>query len=229
MMFRLLAPYLKTLLPLYLSGRLNRVQRALVVRWLASDEGARLRLQQLQTVHTALQRQPESHLPGAVLGRIEAEIDRKGSYAARINTGIWGLGMGLALTLVLFVLVALPPANVITWSFEGTPPESFLIYRSAQSGDADFVQVGDIHAAQAHNGYRYRDMLILPGRSYAYRVDAVAATGETISSQIVSVSSRPALPGQIALLAAFAICAYGFLVYLSDLRRPSPIWSRLGI
>ncbi len=205
---------LETLLPLYLTGRLSPLQRRAVEAWLNRSEPARARLNALRRIRTVV---GEDRRPATVpavwprldpAGRTEFTPLKSLSLSPR-----WAAGMALGLLLLAFAWIALPPVVELRWSVAGASPVEFRIYRAEAADSASFELVEAIPAGERSDSYQFRDYLLIPGREYVYRIEAIGPNDQAVADQKVTGDSSLLLPGQIALLAAVLISLYGVWVY----------------
>ena len=120
---------------------------------------------------------------------------------------------GLVLVLVWFVF---PPKVVLEWRVEGTTPQEFRVYRSVEAGSQNFTLVEEIPAAGSSTDYQFVDLQLIPGREYAYRIEAISSGGEPMTSELIRSDSSSALPSQMALLLTFSVSIYGLAIFLSE-------------
>jgi hypothetical protein len=166
----------------------------------------------------AVHDQPQQLPSPDVYERILADVKAQPAPHARPERS-WvampALTLGLIALAVALLWQALPPGLVLQWSVDGTTPTQFQIYRALAAGsstpdESDFVLLSELEARPGEAAYEYVDVRLLPGRSYAYRLEALDDTGFRSTSQTVVRHSQDALLGQIALLSAVTI-ALGYL------------------
>jgi hypothetical protein len=219
-MNRILAPYCRKLLPLYVTGRLSWFQKVIVESWLARSPEARTALAQAASIRKALISRPDVRPSQAVFSRIREQA-RVQTAGPALEGKTWALGMLLGLLLAVLAWYAMPPVNVLAWSTSGPAPSEFRIYRGTGSDEpAGYKLISEV-SADSSGAYRYVDLWLQPGRTAVYRVEAVGIDGRVLTSEIIPVNDIATLPGQLALLGSVLICLYGALVYLNA-RRPVP-------
>lgn len=213
----------RSLLPEYSAQSLTPPKRWLVSLWLKYDPEARSELLQLQHLWEAVQAQPLVTPSSDVWKRIQARTRTSGAVPAPVpvprNKAFWPAWIGgMTLILLSFVLLwyVFPPGVVLQWTTHTGEPSVFRIYR-APSGEQfellDEIPVGTSVTSLGARMYTYRDFLLLPGQEYVYLVEMEDDNGQTVSQTIMS-SATEALPGQIALLAAFCLVIYGLSLAL---------------
>lgn len=174
-----------------------------------------------QVLRRALREQPQRRPSPSVYERILADITAPPVAQARTERS-WvampALAIGLVTLAVILLWQALPPGLVLEWSMDGATPTQFQIYRALASGtsapdESDFVLLSELEARPGDEAYEYVDVRLLPGQSYAYRLEAFDDAGLRSISQTVVRQSQDALLGQIALISALAIAlAYLWLM-----------------
>jgi hypothetical protein len=111
----------------------------------------------------------------------------------------WAWGGVLALAVVLLLWGSIQPGIVLRWSVDNVPLTAFRVYRAA-AGSTDFELVQEVPAEPDAQQYTYVDPLLVPGRTYVYRVEGVGPGSKSVFSQAVVASAIEALPGQLAIL-----------------------------
>ncbi len=208
-----LTEYIDSLLPLYANGRANRLQRMLVEFRLKDDESARQRLVLVRDLQRGL-REDASVPSNAVWARIHASI--KENPSPTIQPGVWRLGMGLAVLLLLIVWFAFPPKVVLEWTVAGNIPQEFHIYRAREAGSQEFMLLQEIPGNETLEDYRFVDLQLLPSRYYAYKIEAISQNGEPLSTELIFADGTSTLPSQLALLLTLSVSFYGLGVFLSE-------------
>jgi hypothetical protein len=222
--------HLYTQLPAYINGALNPTQKRIVAFWLKRDEQARITAENLQTLQTAVRRQPRRGPSPAVLGKIQAQIHSQQTASSRTTPQRAALqraslhkpALGfpiLLLSIVTLILAAtimwqaLPPGIVLQWSVEGQAPATYRVYRAAAGSeqiiaDNQFKLLDEVSAAGRDRQYTFTDIRLLPGQNYVYRVEGLTAAGQPAASQTITGRAIDALPGQLAMLLVFIFCGY---------------------
>jgi hypothetical protein len=202
--------------PDYLNGRLPRWQARLVERWLAGSRAAREYAANLAHLQNSVRLAAPEELPSAevwqgIAARLTPAAPRAAQSRART---VWAAGLAVCALLVLALWSALPPGIVLQWSVQGDAPQAFHVYRAERMGETDiealdFALVEEMPAAAGSPAYRFMDVRLVPGHSYVYRVDALDENGQLLTSQVAAGNGWDALPGQLALVMALTITAYG--------------------
>jgi anti-sigma factor RsiW len=208
-------------LPPYVNGTLDFARKNLVRAWLMKDEKGREQEEDWQALRKVAREQPQQRPSPAVYQRILADVKPQ-STAQSAPGRSWVAMPAVAISLVVLAVIllwqSLPPGLVLEWSVAGATPTQFQIYRAPTSGttapnDSDFVLLSELEARPGEAAYEYVDVRLLPGQSYAYRLEALDDAGLRSISQTVVRRSQDALLGQITLLAAIAIAlAYLWLL-----------------
>lgn len=174
-----------------------------------------------QTLRSAVRDQAQHNPSPAVYERILADVKAQPAAHARperSRVAIPALALGLIAVAVFLLWQALPPGLVLQWSVDGATPAQFQIYRALARGtsapdESDFVLLSELEAQPGEAAYEYVDVRLLPGQSYAYRLEAFDDAGLRSISQTVVRHSQEALLGQVSLLSAVAIAlAYLWLL-----------------
>jgi hypothetical protein len=97
---------------------------------------------------------------------------------------------------------------VAYWSVSDSPLTAFRVYR-VPVGGADFELLSEVPAQPDVQQYTYVDAHLLPGQSYVYVVEGLGVEGQSAFSQAITVNALEALPGQLAILVASLVIAYG--------------------
>jgi hypothetical protein len=213
MMVKFFEKNLKTMLPLYLTGRLSNAQRRIVEAWLRRSPAARADLEKLRSLKSDIELERQVPLAPEAWPRLDVRSSAGIPAARPVNARTWGFGMVLGLLLFLFAWFAIPPAVELQWSVDGTSPIEFHVYR-AEAAAASFELVEAIPADEPATSYVFRDYQLLPGREYVYRIEAIGPNNQAIANDWVTGDASLVLPGQLALLTAGLISLYGIWVYI---------------
>ena len=214
MMFKFIDEILKSQLPLYVTGRLPRYQRRIVEAWLHRSPRARARLEALRLLKSDLDAENRLAAEPAIWPRLDVRASARTGSISPAKASTWGYGMVLGLLLFLFAWFAIPPAVEIQWSVSGTSPKEFRVYRAEGPVTGTFELVEAIPANDPVTTYSFRDYLLVPGREYIYRIEAIGPNNEALANDWVTGDSFLVLPGQIALITASLISLYGIWVYV---------------
>lgn len=187
----------------------------LVRVWLILRPKERQAANELARLRYVLRQQPQLRPSPAALARIQARVRNQDQPLPA--TGGWPLAWLAAALVTFFGLLLLwqvvPPGVILEWKVESGAPQTFRVYRASASSDEQpdyYSLVGQVTASEGIEAYRYTDMMLLPGQSYVYRVEAIDALGQTAASRSVVGQGIDALPGQILVLALASVAAYAF-------------------
>lgn len=219
-MFRKL---LHPLLPAYANRSLSPWLTWMVELWVKYDLVASNELKGLQHLRKAVQAQTVNKPSLEVWRSIQKRTSVELTSSAPLVRGsgfwqAWGLGMALiALSLMLFWYV-LPPGIVLQWTVSGNNPAAFRVYRTRADQPQNYQLLDEISAGISLNSldarvFTYRDLFLLPGQGYEYRIEMIDHNGLAYSQTIMSTAFQ-ALPGQLALLLSFILFAYGLFLAL---------------
>lgn len=201
-MSRRLSKRMKELLPWYVNGTLSAADRNAVERGRDQSPGLASELAAWQRLHTAVRAQPEQRVAPGVWQRVLAEVRSSCSTGRQMVARpwiAWAWGGVLALTVMLLLWGSIQPGIVLRWSVDNVPLTAFRVYRAA-AGSTDFELVQEVPAEADAQQYTYVDPLLVPGRTYVYRVEGVGPGSQSVFSQAVVASAIEALPGQLAIL-----------------------------
>ncbi len=221
---------------LYLNGSLPEGERKRLEARLESDIELQRSLQVSREIQSALSEQPELQpseqvllkvMEGVRQSALHSRLSVKTDVRAKDRSTRWlGFASGLALTLsfLLFLWLLIQPGIVLHWNaVEGHPAVTYHIYRADAARAGDFTLVAEIQGNPGTLEYTFSDSLLIPGRTYVYRVESAAQTGEenAVQSQWVTSSSTGALVSLLALLGSSMILGFG-LVQIVD------VWGKMG-
>jgi hypothetical protein len=202
---------------------------------LMKDEIGREQENDWQLLERAVREQPQHRPSPAVYERILANVKLQPvsqKPSVRSRAFMPALAIGLVVLAIVLLWQALPPGLVLEWSVDGATPSQFQIYRAMASGatapdESEFVLLSELEASPGEAAYEYVDVRLLPGQTYAYRLEALDDAGLRSISRTVVRQSQDALLGQIALLAALAI-ALAYLWLLIQQLLPHRTQRRVG-
>lgn len=197
---------IQALLPAYASNSLPPAERDRVAIWLEEHPQQRRQVEFWDELRKGLLAQPQPTPRQDVWQGIihRAELRRRQGMRNAVSA-LAGLSLA-AVTLVLLYFI-IRPGVMLQWSVSGTESLTYRVYR-APSGSQDFVLLGEVQGVTGIRQYSYLDALILPGKSYIYRVEALTLSGSPVISQRVVSQSTAALPGQLAILIASLLMGY---------------------
>jgi hypothetical protein len=202
---------------------------------LMKDEIGREQENDWQLLERAVREQPQHRPSPAVYERILANVKLQPvaqKPSVRSRAFMPALAIGLVVLAIVLLWQALPPGLVLEWSVDGATPSQFQIYRAMASSatapdESEFVLLSELEASPGEAAYEYVDVRLLPGQTYAYRLEALDDAGLRSISRTVVRQSQDALLGQIALLAALAI-ALAYLWLLIQQLLPHRTQRRVG-
>lgn len=213
---------LRSLLPAYVNETLHPFGRKLVGWWVRRDSVATEDLDQLLVVRNAINAQPVFSPSPEVWKRIQASTTTSPELSTsaskpQVFWKAWAVGMALIVLSFLLLWYALPPGVTLQWTTHGEQPAAFRIYRATSTSQQfellDEMSASDRVTSLEARVYTYRDIILLPGQEYVYRVEMIDHNGLVFSQTIMS-SAAQALPGQLALLFAMLLVFYGLSLVL---------------
>lgn len=215
-----------SLLPEYANQSLSPWLTWVIKLWLKHDMTAAKELEGLRYLHRAVQAQvisqPSLDVWRLIQKRTSVDISSPARPAPVYRFWqIWGLGMTLiVLSLALFWYV-LPPGIVLQWTVSGNAPMTFRIYRANSEQPQNYELLDEISTGMSLTSldarvFTYRDLYLLPGQRYEYRIEMVDHNGSAYSQTIMSTAFQ-ALPGQMALFLSFLLLGYGLFLALPKL------------
>lgn len=216
--------FLKSLLPQFANSTLNPWLSWVVVLWVKWDENARYELESLQYLQKVIHAQALKPASPEVWARIQDHVSITPiTYPAQSRRGFWQVwAVGMALIVLSFILFwfVLPPGIVLQWTTSGNKPVTFRIYRANSGQPQNFELLDEISASTNLTSlgarvFTYRDLFLLPGQTYEYRIEMIDPNGLAYSETIMSQAFQ-ALPGQLALLISLLFVAYGISLALPN-------------
>jgi hypothetical protein len=208
---------LRAYLPAYANRTLPVFLRWLVTLWVNRNADARAEVEALQQLRVAMQALPLTTPSPEIWKRIQTGV--RVSKALPVPTlgrwafwGTWATGMSLIILSLVLLWYVLPPGVVLQWTATGGEPTVFRIYRAAGVTEPfellEEIAAGTQVTSLDARVYSYRDIILLPGQEYVYRVEMVDQNGGTFSQMIVS-SALEMLPGQLTVLISLLVVLYG--------------------
>jgi hypothetical protein len=201
-MSRRISKRMKELLPWYVNGTLSAADQNAVERGRDESPGLATELAAWQRLHAAVRAQPEQRVAPAVWEGVLAQVRSSCPTGRRMVARprmAWAWGGLLALAVMLLLWGSIQPGIVLRWSVDNVALTAFRVYRAAP-GSTDFELVQEVPAEADAQQYTYVDPLLVPGRTYVYRVEGVGPGSQSVFSQAVVASAIEALPGQLAIL-----------------------------
>jgi hypothetical protein len=205
--------YFLSLIPEYTNNSLGPVKSWILSWWLKFDPSAHAELKSFQHLRDAVNSQPLTAPSSGVYHRIQVGIQASSNSSPKSESGFWVAwagGMTLIFLSIILLWNVLPPGITLQWSVQGGQPAKHRVYRAeATRGNENFELVYEIPAASDTHIYTFKDILLIPGKEYVYRIEVVDQNGLSSDSQTVKSNALEALPGQLALLASLIITVYG--------------------
>lgn len=219
-MFRSSSSRLKDLLPWYVTGTLDAAARRAVERWAHRQPEAASELAEWQHVHAAVSTQPRHKPAPAVWQRVITQARSSPithGQPAPLPRRAWVWGGILAVAIMLLLWGSIRPGIVLRWSADDVPLIAFRVYRTL-AGSTDFELVHEVPAQADSQQYTYVDPLLVPGKTYVYRVEGIGPNSTSTFSQAVVGNATEALPSQLAILLTGLVGGYGIVSLAHQLR-----------
>jgi hypothetical protein len=88
----------------------------------------------------------------------------------------------------------------------------------AETGEQNYKLISEIPAQAGLSQYTYVDLLMVPWQTYTYIIEGIQLEGIGVLSQVVTVNSINALPGQIAIVIISLCIGIGGIYLLNYLK-----------
>lgn len=201
---------IRKLLPFYLNGTLSKKEKGRVEKAMDKDAYARGDLSTWTSIKSSVIEQPRYNPSPLVwdklLTAVQMSREKKLPLLPLWRSFLVGTIMAIFMMAALWFVIR--PGVMLDWSVQHEGMVGYKLYR-ADLGSTQFKLIKVVTARIGQQRYSYTDILLLPGKDYVYRVEAIPATGNPVYSQEVSGKYLEILPGQAALLITSIIFGYG--------------------
>jgi hypothetical protein len=206
---RLTAREARELLPWYVTGKLSSDENAQVEQWLAEAPHAQAELAEWKYLRDRMTDQkPVRPSPTAFTKIIAAIHSQPNDKQSALAPGLsWTLEAVLTLLVMVILWISVRPGVALEWVVTDNSLANFRVYRSSLGSD-NFRLIAQVPAQSNTLEYRFVDAMLIPGRSYVYRVEGMERDTFIAVSQAVTSSPLAALPGQLAILFVSLILGY---------------------
>jgi hypothetical protein len=125
----------------------------------------------------------------------------------------------VALVLLVALWAVVQPGIALQWSVAGTGASAYRVYRAPADTD-EFSLLSEIPAQSNAQAYSFTDITSLPGQTYTYVVEAVAANGQTTLSPLAVGRGLDVLPAQLALILTSLLAGTVAMLFVGNSARP---------
>nr|WP_290665335.1 hypothetical protein [Ardenticatena sp.] len=208
---------IELLLPFYLNGTLDEVERAHVETALDASERLQAALHDAEAVRRVWQMRESPTPPSAVRQALVQAVEPRWPRAV-----VWLWQACILLLVGVLVWYAVSPGIVLRWTVDPAVAETyaaFVVYRQVDGASPQQVAV---FPAESRTSFVFVDSLVRPDREYAYRVVAVDAQGVPQATMVARERGQSALFYQVATLALAAILGGVLARMVMPLLRVSP-------
>jgi hypothetical protein len=206
---RISAREARELLPWYVTGKLSTGEKTQVELWLEQAPDARVELAEWKALRDEVLGQKSASPSKVVFSRITTRIHSQPKVRPLNITPwmSWSLGAALTLLVMVILWISVRPGVALEWAVNENSLANFRIYRS-ELGRENYRLIAQVPAQSGALEYSFVDTLLIPGRSYIYRVEGMEGEGFIAVSQAIASSPLAALPGQLAILFTSLVMGY---------------------
>jgi len=205
---------IRTLLPWFLNGTLDRGEHNRVKVLSANDDQTRFELEGWTRLQYTIRNQPHHHPPAEIWRCISQRLgDSHPGKTLAPEWLVWSAGIAFSVLAIFLLWNSFRPGVGIRWTVQGSLPSLFRVYR-APVGTHAFKIIETVQAKHDTNEYLVFDDWIIPGRVYDYRVEGIGLRGEVTVSQSTFNKSSELLFNQLVILIIGLLCGYSIVLTL---------------
>lgn len=208
----------KDLLPWYINNTLSDNEELFVNRWIQEDPEAECLYQNVQLISQTILEQ-ENQTPSLLVKNRVRTISQNQHHQPITTPNLWTLASLLMLFIFMFMWLVIQPGTQLEWSINGDAPAEFRILR-APAGSSNYEIIHEFATESSRQIYHFADFLVIPGRSYQYRIEVRDQNGNTDQSQVIIGNPQMILASQLSILLTSIILAFGIIILAREIKIP---------